>query len=76
MLVFSGGDCMMREDLYDLADYAVKKRMRLSLHQVQPIMSQKRKWRWQKKLDCLVGHSVWMVLHLKFMISFEGHMAI
>ena len=31
MLVFSGGDCMMREDLYDLADYAVKKGMRVSI---------------------------------------------
>lgn len=25
MLVFTGGDCMMREDLYELADYAIKK---------------------------------------------------
>lgn len=31
MLVFSGGDCMMREDLYELADYAVKKGMRVSI---------------------------------------------
>lgn len=31
MLVFTGGDCMMREDLYDLADYAVKKGMRVSM---------------------------------------------
>jgi radical SAM protein len=31
MLVFSGGDCMMREDLFDLADYAVKKGMRVSM---------------------------------------------
>lgn len=31
MLVFTGGDCMMREDLYDLADYAIKKGMRVSM---------------------------------------------
>ncbi|HLO11856.1 MAG TPA: radical SAM protein, partial [Pseudoneobacillus sp.] len=30
MLVFTGGDCMMREDLFELADYAVKKGMRVS----------------------------------------------
>lgn len=31
MLVFTGGDCMMREDLFDLAEYAVKKGMRVSM---------------------------------------------
>ncbi|MBT2637961.1 TIGR04053 family radical SAM/SPASM domain-containing protein [Bacillus sp. ISL-45] len=31
MLVFTGGDCMMREDLFDLADYAIKKGMRVSM---------------------------------------------
>lgn len=31
MFVFTGGDCMMREDLFDLADYAVKKGMRVSM---------------------------------------------
>lgn len=31
MLVFSGGDCMKREDLFELADYAVKKGMRVSM---------------------------------------------
>lgn len=31
MLVFSGGDCMLREDLFELADYAVKKGMRVSM---------------------------------------------
>lgn len=31
MLVFTGGDCMMREDLFELADYAVKKGMRVSM---------------------------------------------
>ncbi|PLS07335.1 radical SAM/SPASM domain-containing protein [Neobacillus cucumis] len=31
MLVFTGGDCMMREDLYELADYAIKKGMRVSM---------------------------------------------
>ncbi|MBA4602585.1 TIGR04053 family radical SAM/SPASM domain-containing protein [Thermoactinomyces mirandus] len=31
MLVFTGGDCMMREDLFQLADYAVKKGMRVSM---------------------------------------------
>lgn len=31
MLVFTGGDCMMREDIFDLADYAVKKGMRVSM---------------------------------------------
>lgn len=25
MLVFTGGDCMMRDDLFELADYAIKK---------------------------------------------------
>ena len=31
MLVYTGGDCMMREDLFELADYAVKKGMRVSM---------------------------------------------
>ncbi len=31
MLVFTGGDCMLREDLFQLADYAVKKGMRVSM---------------------------------------------
>lgn len=31
ILVFTGGDCMMREDLFDLAEYAVKKGMRVSM---------------------------------------------
>lgn len=31
MLIFTGGDCMMREDLYELADYAVKKGIRVSM---------------------------------------------
>ena len=31
MLVFTGGDCMMRDDLFELADYAVKKGMRVSM---------------------------------------------
>jgi radical SAM protein len=31
MLVFTGGDCMMRKDLFKLADYAVKKGMRVSM---------------------------------------------
>lgn len=31
MLVFTGGDCMLREDLYKLADYAIKKGMRVSM---------------------------------------------
>lgn len=31
MLVFTGGDCMIREDLFDLAEYAVKKGMRVSM---------------------------------------------
>ena len=31
MLVFTGGDCMLREDLFDLAEYAVKKGMRVSM---------------------------------------------
>ena len=31
MLVFTGGDCMMREDLFELADYAVKKGIRVSM---------------------------------------------
>ncbi|RXT05789.1 TIGR04053 family radical SAM/SPASM domain-containing protein [Ammoniphilus sp. CFH 90114] len=31
MLVFSGGDPLMREDVYDLADYAIKKGVRVSM---------------------------------------------
>ncbi|WLR56897.1 TIGR04053 family radical SAM/SPASM domain-containing protein [Mesobacillus subterraneus] len=31
MLVFTGGDCMMREDLFDLAEYAISKGMRVSM---------------------------------------------
>ncbi|MGG0716068.1 TIGR04053 family radical SAM/SPASM domain-containing protein [Robertmurraya massiliosenegalensis] len=31
MLVFTGGDCMMREDLFELAEYAVNKGMRVSM---------------------------------------------
>jgi MoaA/NifB/PqqE/SkfB family radical SAM enzyme len=31
LLVFTGGDCMMREDLFELADYAIKKGMRVSI---------------------------------------------
>jgi AdoMet-dependent heme synthase len=31
MLVFTGGDCMMRENLFELADYAIKKGMRVSI---------------------------------------------
>ncbi|WP_416151838.1 TIGR04053 family radical SAM/SPASM domain-containing protein [Salipaludibacillus sp. HK11] len=31
MLVFTGGDCMMRDDLFELADYAIKKGMRVSI---------------------------------------------
>lgn len=31
MLVFTGGDCMMREDLFDLAKYAINKGMRVSM---------------------------------------------
>jgi AdoMet-dependent heme synthase len=31
MLVFTGGDCMMRDDLFDLAEYAIKKGMRVSM---------------------------------------------
>ncbi|WP_102263063.1 TIGR04053 family radical SAM/SPASM domain-containing protein [Mesobacillus jeotgali] len=31
MLVFTGGDCMMREDLFGLAEYAINKGMRVSM---------------------------------------------
>lgn len=31
MIVFTGGDCMLRKDLYELADYAIKKGMRVSM---------------------------------------------
>ncbi len=31
MLVFTGGDPLMREDVYDLADYAIKKGIRVSM---------------------------------------------
>lgn len=31
LLVFTGGDCMLREDLFELADYAIQKGMRVSI---------------------------------------------
>ena len=31
MLVFTGGDCMLRKDLFELADYAISKGIRLSM---------------------------------------------
>ncbi|WP_428908441.1 TIGR04053 family radical SAM/SPASM domain-containing protein [Niallia sp. Krafla_26] len=31
MLVFTGGDCMLRKDLFELAEYAVSKGMRVSM---------------------------------------------
>lgn len=31
VLVFTGGDCMLREDIYELAQYAVNKGMRVSM---------------------------------------------
>lgn len=31
MLVFTGGDCMMREDLFEVAEYAINKGMRVSM---------------------------------------------
>jgi len=31
MLVFTGGDCMLRKDIFELADYAIKKGMRVSM---------------------------------------------
>ncbi|SFA70673.1 MULTISPECIES: TIGR04053 family radical SAM/SPASM domain-containing protein [unclassified Bacillus (in: firmicutes)] len=31
MLVFTGGDCMLRDDLFDLAEYAINKGMRVSM---------------------------------------------
>ena len=31
MLVFTGGDPLMREDVFELADYAVKKGVRVSM---------------------------------------------
>ncbi len=31
MLVFTGGDCMLRKDIFELADYAVKKGLRVSM---------------------------------------------
>lgn len=31
MIVFTGGDCMMREDLIELAEYAINKGMRVSM---------------------------------------------
>ncbi|AFQ43893.1 TIGR04053 family radical SAM/SPASM domain-containing protein [Desulfosporosinus meridiei] len=31
MLVFTGGDCMLRKDLFELADYGIKKGMRVSM---------------------------------------------
>lgn len=31
MVVFTGGDCMLRKDLFELADYGIKKGMRISM---------------------------------------------
>lgn len=31
MLVFTGGDCMLRKDIFELAEYAIKKGMRVSM---------------------------------------------
>lgn len=31
MLVFTGGDCMLRDDLFELAEYAINKGMRVSM---------------------------------------------
>jgi AdoMet-dependent heme synthase len=55
MLVFSGGDCMMREDLLELADYAVKKGMRVSMTPSATANVTKEKMRQAKE----VGLSRW-----------------
>ncbi|MDP4084339.1 MAG: TIGR04053 family radical SAM/SPASM domain-containing protein [Bacillota bacterium] len=55
MLVFTGGDCMMREDLFELADYAVKKGMRVSM--VPSATSNVTKEKMQQAKD--VGLSRW-----------------
>ncbi|WP_066057074.1 TIGR04053 family radical SAM/SPASM domain-containing protein [Robertmurraya korlensis] len=55
MLVFSGGDCMMRDDLLELADYAVKKGMRVSMTPSATANVTKEKMRQAKE----VGLSRW-----------------
>lgn len=55
MLVFTGGDCMMREDLFELADYAVKKGMRVSMTPSATPNVTKEKMAWAKE----VGLSRW-----------------
>lgn len=55
MLVFSGGDCMMRGDLFELADYAVKKGMRVSITPSATANVTKEKMEMAKK----VGLSRW-----------------
>jgi radical SAM protein len=55
MLVFSGGDCMMREDLLELADYAVKKGMRVSMTPSATVNVTKEKMKQAKE----VGLSRW-----------------
>lgn len=62
MLVFSGGDCMIREDLFDLAEYAVKKGMRVSITPSATNNVTKEKMEMAKK----IGLSRWA-------FSLDGH---
>ncbi|GAE44351.1 radical SAM domain heme biosynthesis protein [Mesobacillus boroniphilus JCM 21738] len=72
MLVFTGGDCMMREDLFDLAEYAIKKGMRVSMTPSATDNVTKEKMQRAKE----VGLSRWafslMGLLLKSMTIFEA----
>ena len=71
MLVFTGGDCMLREDLFDLADYAVKKGMRVSMTPSATSKCDKRENAASKGSRSITdGALVWMHQLQKFMIHF------
>ena len=49
MLVFTGGDPLMRKDVYQLADYAIKKGVRVSMTPSATPNVQKRRLKKQRK---------------------------
>lgn len=70
MLVFSGGDPLMREDIYELANYAVQKGLRVSMTPSATPNVTKEAIQKQKGLDLHAGPLVSMVLQLRHMIVF------
>lgn len=59
MLVFTGGDPLMRSDIYDIAEYAVKKGIRVSMTPSAPLQKLlKKRLKKQKRLGLLDGHLV------------------